>query len=64
MSEKTVGKFTIHVTDPWPCWTRIELSGTTLPSIPHGDLADLLYGIQWAMREARAQLPDRNKDEV
>ena len=51
--DKNVGRFQVHVSDPYPCWVRIDLVGrdsSVLRGLLLEDLRDLRYGIEWAMR--------------
>lgn len=65
MSEIKVGKWTIEVTSPYPCWVRVSFEDQEpLLHANHRDLRDLEYAVQKAMRVAREKLPEREREEV
>lgn len=59
------GNFTIRVCrGGHPVWCEIQYNGEDLCKIHHSELRDLQYAVTKAMQEAKAELPDRYKDEV
>jgi len=48
----------------YPVWCHISYRGAEKFSIHHNELSDLLYATQKAMKEAKLELSDKDKEEV
>lgn len=59
-----VGKWEIEVSEPYPCWCRITYDGQEIYGIRHGELLDLEYAVQRAIREVYGKLPERDRHEI
>ena len=60
---KAIGEFTVAVSEPYPCWVRIQHGGAEL-RFSHRELADLEHLVREARREAARLLPDAYKGEA
>ena len=59
-----VGKRTIDVRAPYPCFCVLSHEGDSIGLIHHKDLRDLEYAISRAIKTARDMLPEHAKSEM
>ena len=55
----TAGKFSCHVSDPWPVWLELVhegAKGLEVQRFSHKELRDLKHVVDAAIREAAAKL--------
>ncbi len=65
-SMRTSQLFEIEVSTAYPCWCRLKLAGSSevLATFHHGELRQLAYLVDVAMRDARIALGEKYRDEV
>jgi len=61
---KTVGRFSVEVSLPYPCWCQIYCDGGDVINFNHKDLADLEHLVKEMRKAATAMLPDSYKGEA
>ena len=59
-----VGKWTIEVSEPYPCWSRISYLGQEIRTIHHKDLRDLEYALLRALVDIHYKLSPSDRHEV
>ena len=50
------GEFEISVSDPYPCWIRIDFQGQPICRLNHTQISDLQYAVNKAVNKARLKL--------